>query len=257
MGNNSAGMASGVSTENRTQSQIDTSLNQTTTGIATAPVWVPLGGAAAISSPLGFGLGAGGDAAGQAYQSYSTTGEVTIRPAQSVFSGVTGAIALPLAAMLPAVGVSASGLGGLAGNAAAGGVTGATNTFFNNGYYDEATRLEDAAGLGALFGAGGSILGSVTSKYLSKALPNTPSIPIQGATAPIAAQGSLNPLPAKAANTISNAIGAFPAFIPLDNGKGAPVVNDQRSQSEVLDEGSVGWVEGGDGHEVFLWKGVR
>ena len=223
MGNNSAGMASGVSTENRTQSQIDTSLNQTTTGIATAPVWVPLVGAAAISSPRGFGVGAGGDAAGQAYQSYSTTGEVTIRPAQSVFSGVTGAIALPLAAMLPAVSMSASGAAGLVGNAAVGGATGATNTFFNNGYYDEATRLDAAFGFGAIFGGLGSAVGSFVGKATSNFLSSSARIPSSGPVPPIPARGTLNPLPQQIGDTLSNTIGAIPAFIPLDNGKGMTV----------------------------------
>jgi hypothetical protein len=227
MGNSSAGMASGVSTDNRTQAQIDASLKQTTVGIATAPLWVPAVGAAAVYSPLGFAVGVGGDAAGQAYQSYSSTGQVTIRPAQSIFSGVTGAVALPLAGQLPAVGMSAQGAASLLGNAAVGGVTGAANTLFNNIYFDEATKLQDAAGLGALFGAGGSVLGSYAGQYLSKVLPKTPNIPIQGAVVPFVAQGGLNTMPSKVANTISNSIGAIPAFIPLDNGKGTAATNDQ------------------------------
>lgn len=228
MGNSSAGMASGVSTDNRTQAQIDASLNQTVTGIATTPVWVPLVGAAAMYSPLGFGLGAGGDAAGQAYQSYSTTGEVTIRPAQSVFSGVTGAVALPLAGQLPAAGMSTvTGAKALAGNAAIGGTTGATNTQFNNVYYDEATSLYSAFGLGALLGGAGSVVGSWVAGQVGAYLPKAASIPAHGTVAPFAAQGTLNPMPSKIGNSVSNTIGAVPAFIPLDNGKNPSVTYTQ------------------------------
>jgi hypothetical protein len=168
MGMNASGVAPGVNTDNRTQAQIDESLNRTTAGIATAPVWVPVVGAAAAYSPLGFGLGVGGDAAGQAYQAYNSTGQLTIRPAQSVFSGVTGAIALPLAARLPAVSMSVQGAAGLAGNAAVGGVTGATNTFLNNVYYDEATRLDAAFCPGQVFSH--MPIGRLIADFCSKAL---------------------------------------------------------------------------------------
>jgi hypothetical protein len=171
MGHNAAGVASGVRTENRTQAQIDASLNLTATGIASAPLWVPVAGAAAAYSPLGFAVGVGGDAVGQAFQSYSATGQVTIRPAQSIAAGVTAAIALPLEGILAAVGMSAKGAASIAGGAAVGGVTAATDALFNNIYYDEATSLLDAGVQGAMFGAFGHSFGRATGKLLRRVMP--------------------------------------------------------------------------------------
>jgi filamentous hemagglutinin len=76
-------MASGVSTENRTQAQIDASLNQTTTGIVTAPLLVPATGAAlAYGGAVFYGMGmtaqtvplSGGIAAVSAGKWVATTG---------------------------------------------------------------------------------------------------------------------------------------------------------------------------------------
>jgi filamentous hemagglutinin family protein len=225
MGANGTGMAPGVTTDNRTQAQIDASLSQTTTLLATSPVWAPIVGAAAIYSPLGFSVGVGGDAAGQAYQSYTSTGSINIRPVQSIFSGVTGAVVLPLTSMLPAVSLSGAGAASLSGNAVAGGATAVVNTQFNNIYYDEVTSLSTAGGLGAIFGLGGSVLGTWANNVGATLFSNTARIPATGSVGPIPAQGILNPLPAQIGNTVSNTIGAIPAFIPLDNGAAAPNAN--------------------------------
>jgi len=72
MGANAAGLAPGVSTDSRTQSEVDASLKQTTVGIVVAPLLVPAAGAAAAyggaalygmgvtaqSVPLAGGIGA-------------------------------------------------------------------------------------------------------------------------------------------------------------------------------------------------------
>jgi hypothetical protein len=121
--------------------------------------------------------------------------------------------------MLPAVGMSAKGAASIAGGAAVGGVTAATDTLFNNIYYDEATSLRDAGVQGAMFGAFGHSFGSITEQSLRKVLPNTPYIPMYGPVPPFSVdKGADNPLPAQIGNRISNTIGVAPSFIPSDNG---------------------------------------
>ncbi len=114
MGSNSAGVASGVSTDNRAQSEIDASLKRTTTGIATAPLWVPVVGAAAFygtSALTGMGIAAqsvpiSGGLAGLEVGKIATTATVgagfgsainylidpNSSPASLLISGVSGAI---------------------------------------------------------------------------------------------------------------------------------------------------------------------
>jgi hypothetical protein len=143
---------------------------------------------------------------------------------------LTGAVALPLTGGLPAVGFSTQGAGALVGNAVVGGATGAANTQFNNLYYDEATSLSDAAKLGGFFGGLGSIAGIGASRVLSITLSNSAKIPLQGPAVPFAAQGTLNPLPSQIGNSMSNTIGAVPAFIPLANGNSTPATGTEEKK---------------------------
>jgi hypothetical protein len=113
---------------------------------------------------------------------------------------------------------SASGFTGLAGNAVVGGATAVTNTQFNNVQYGEETKLYEAGGLGAGFGAVGAAAGAAIKHVVTAVVSNIPRIPMVGVVGPISAQGSLNPLPSQIGNTVSNTIGTIPAFIPLDNG---------------------------------------
>ena len=211
MGANSSALPSGVYSDNRTQAQIDASLSQTTGLIATSPLWIPAVGAAAIYSPLGFGLGLAGDAAGQYYQ----TG--TVRPVQSVFSGVTGAVVLPLGAALPAIAFTgasaASTTVNVISNSAIGGATAVVDTQFNNNFFNEDTSLIQAGGVGAIAGAAGPIVGAGVRIIGGTLLPNVPRIPITGSVTPFPSQGSLNPLPSQLGNTVNNAIGTIPSFV--------------------------------------------
>jgi hypothetical protein len=99
-----------------------------------------------------------------------------------------------------------------------GGATAAANTAFNNAVYKDATSLYDAGMLGAGFSAIGTVLGAGANRFLSTTLPNVPYIPVTGPAGPFSAQGTLNRNPSRAGNTLSNTIGAIPAFITLDSG---------------------------------------
>ena len=184
-----------LSTLNKIENQLRES-GQTT---ATAGPEVLLAGPVAALgrlAALGFTLGAGFDAAGQYVQSE------TIRPEQSFVAGVTGAAALTLA-----VG------GGYRLGAAAGAGAAGLNTTFNNAYYDESTNIWIAAGLGGVFGAAGTGLGSAATNYLNF----TPRIPISGSTPVFRATPSWgSPYAVPIGNTVSNTIGGIPSFIPLD-----------------------------------------
>ena len=105
-----------------------------------------------------------------------------------------------------------------------GGVTSVVNTQFNNVYYDESTNLNSSFLWGAGFGALGPVSGRIVGSFADAVLPNVPRIPISGAVSPFAAQGSLNPWPSQLGNTVSNLVGAGPAFVELDNGSNKPVI---------------------------------
>jgi len=215
-GANSSGLASGILTDNRSQSEINASLDRFVIGLATTPIWVPAAYAAASFSPVGFGLGLGGDAAGQYYQNG------TVRPGQSLFSGVTGAYAFTLAKALPAITTFGTGLSNIGGSGFIGGVTAVGNTTFNNQVYREETSLYDAGKLGAGFAGAGSVVGASLSRLLGSSLPNIAHIPVTGTPGFIPSQGKLNTFPNRFGNAVSNTIGAVPAFVPLDNGLNKP-----------------------------------
>lgn len=102
-------------------------------------------------------------------------------------------------------------------NFVVGAVTGAgaagLNTTFNNAYYGEFTGTLEAMRMGAIFGAAGTLVGGWTNNFLSF----TPRVPNFGATpmfpaAPLVGASYANQI----GNTVSNAIGGIPSFIPLD-----------------------------------------
>ena len=134
-----------------------------------------------------------------------------------MFSGVTGAVVLPLGAALPAIAFTgasaASTTVNVISNSAIGGATAVVDTQFNNNFFNEDTSLIQAGGVGAIAGAAGPIVGAGVRIIGGTLLPNVPRIPITGSVTPFPSQGSLNPLPSQLGNTVNNAIGTIPSFV--------------------------------------------
>jgi hypothetical protein len=154
-------------------------------------------------SAAGFSLGAGFDAAGQYVQNENRT----IRLEQSLVAGITGAMAVPLAAR------------GMRWTPVAGAGAAATNTTFNNVYYDENTNVWIAGGLGGAFGAAGPAAGSYVQKLVAPWITNAPRIPITGPTYIPSTPPRFINLPQKIGTAVKETVSNFPSFIPLDNGK--------------------------------------
>jgi hypothetical protein len=149
---------------------------------------------------LGFVVGAGADAAGQ----YVQNG--TVRPAQSLVSGITSAVALPVAA----------GRNFVVG-AATGASTGGLNTAFNNDYYGESTSIPIAIGLGGAFSGFGTWVGNRLTNFLGF----TPKIPVSGPNHVFSEVPSAwAPYASPIGNTVGNTISSIPSFIPLDPNTG-------------------------------------
>ena len=181
---------------NNLLNQAEAQRAQNAMGAAGLIVGIPLAIVAAPSAALGFGLGSGFDAAGQ----YAQSG--TVRPAQSLVAGVTGAVALPLAAGRTAITSAVIGAG-----------TAGLNTTFNNAYYDEFTSTLEAMRLGGIFGGVGTFVGAGISNFLRF----TPKIPLAGATPTFSVAPRIGaPYASPIGNTVSNTTGGIPSFIPLD-----------------------------------------
>ncbi|WP_408128812.1 hemagglutinin repeat-containing protein [Paraburkholderia strydomiana] len=116
------------------------------------------GPAAASAGALGYAAiggatGGGMDAAGQ----YGQSG--TVRPVETGFAAMTGALAGPIGANV-----------GFMNNVLLGAATGSVNTAFNNAYYGESNSLSFGGALGALGGAGGYFIGAITTQGLGQIL---------------------------------------------------------------------------------------
>ncbi|WP_309477101.1 hemagglutinin repeat-containing protein [Trinickia acidisoli] len=116
-----------------------------------APVAASIGalGYAAIGGTTGGGM----DAAGQ----YGQSG--TVRPAETGFAAMTGALAGPIGANV-----------GFMNNVLLGAATSSVSTAFNNAYYGESDSLSFAGALGALGGTVGYGIGMLTTQGLSQIL---------------------------------------------------------------------------------------
>jgi filamentous hemagglutinin len=119
--------------------------------LAGAPVAASIGalGYAAIGGTTGGGM----DAAGQ----YGQSG--TVRPVETGFAAMTGALAGPIGANV-----------NFMNNVLLGAATSSVNTAFNNAYYGESNSLSYSGALGALGGAGGYLIGTVTTLGLGQIL---------------------------------------------------------------------------------------
>lgn len=104
-------------------------------------------------SAIGAATGGGMDAAGQ----YAQSG--TVRPAETGFAAMTGAISGPIGANV-----------NFMNNVLLGAATGSANTAFNNAYYGESNSLSFGGALGALGGAGGYLIGALTTQGLGQIL---------------------------------------------------------------------------------------
>jgi hypothetical protein len=148
-----------------------------------------------------FVAGAGFDAVGQ----YAQNG--TVRPGQSLVAGTTAAVFMPLASRgvrwVPFAGAGAA----------------ATNTTFNNAYYDESTNVWLAAGLGAGFSAAGQAIGPRVQNVAAPYITSTPRIPITGAAYIPSTPARLPSVSSYVGSTVNNTVSNVPSFIPLDNGK--------------------------------------
>ena len=125
---------------------------------ATGGALVVGGPIAAAAGGLGYATigavtGGGMDAAGQ----YAQSG--TIRPAESVFAGATGAVSGPIGANV-----------GFVNNILLGVAGGMVNTAFNNAYYGESNSLSYAGAVGAIGAVGGYFIGMATTVGLSQIL---------------------------------------------------------------------------------------
>ncbi|WP_431017887.1 hemagglutinin repeat-containing protein [Burkholderia gladioli] len=125
---------------------------------ATGGALVVGGPIAAAAGGLGYATigavtGSGMDVAGQ----YAQSG--TIRPAEAVFVGATGAVSGPIGANV-----------GFVNNILVGVAGGVANTAFNNTYYGESNSLSYASAVGAIGAVGGYFVGMATTVGLSQIL---------------------------------------------------------------------------------------
>jgi hypothetical protein len=99
----------------------------------------------------------------------------------------------------------------------------ATNTSFNNWYFNEDTNVYLAAGLGAIFSGIAPPAGNLASNTTNRLLGNPMRyIPASGPVPPMRIYRNADfwaAVPRHAGTATSQTVGSLPAFIPLDNGK--------------------------------------
>ena len=159
-------------------------------------------------SAAGFTAAAGFDAAGQ----YVQNG--TIRPEQSLVAGMTGAVGVNLVLRTPSQWT-------VYATPAAGAGAAATNTTFNNFYYDERTNVWLAGGLGGAFGVAGPAAGTYVQRLATPIITNAPRIPITGPAHIPSTPTRFTNVPQQLGTTVKETVSNLPSFIPLDNGKPA------------------------------------
>ena len=159
------------------------------------PVAASVGGLgyAAIGGVTGGGM----DAAGQ----YGQSG--TVRPVETGFAAMTGALAGPVGANV-----------GFMSNVLLGSATGSLNTAFNNIYYGESNSLSYSGALGALGGTVGYGIGMLTTRGLGQILK--PFIYENlNSTMPVLLQPRVpNPVPGLAGATSGGIASGTTSFVP-------------------------------------------
>lgn len=155
-------------------------------------------GRALTASGLGAAAGAGFDALGQA------TGDQPYRPAQTVVSALTGAVAGPFAT------------DAVLWNAVLGGAVNAANTAASNYLYGDANSLYSAFEFGVIGGGVGTYVGNNFGKYLSANLPEyiggdsiNPRIPVI-----LQNYGKPNPVPSVVSGVANQTISGMAPIIP-------------------------------------------
>jgi hypothetical protein len=176
-------------------------------------VGVP-GAAGSVLSTSGgaFVIGAGFDAVGQ----YAQNGKVELE--KSLVAGTTAAVGAKVLLRTPrqwAIYAAPT-----VGAAAA-----ATNTTFNNAYYDESTNVWLAAGYGGVFSAAGPLAGRYVQKRTTPFITSTPHIPITGSAYIPSTPARLPTVPSYVGSGVNNTVSNLPSFISLDNGKSQQGVN--------------------------------
>ncbi|HDV6325824.1 TPA: contact-dependent inhibition toxin BcpA [Burkholderia cenocepacia] len=174
---------------------------------ATGGALVVGGPIAAAAGGLGYATigavtGSGMDAAGQ----YAQSG--TVRPAESVFAGATGAVSGPIGANV-----------GFVNNIVLGVAGGVANTAFNNVYYGESNSLSYAGALGGLGAAGGYFIGAATTLGLSQILKPFVYENLNPAIPALLQPKVANPVPGLAGALSGGVAGGTSSFVP---GRPAP-----------------------------------